>query len=105
MRHQPYQRIRSSFRDFALEPGQLRALEGVAWIVTEKIHGANFCVMCDGPHIECAKRREPIVEADHFFGFREVVAPLRPALLTISVDERELLVAWLREEGRDLLMA
>lgn len=74
-----YPRIRESLSDFRavdLLEGHTRRLEAVEWIATEKIHGANFCVLFDRSHVECARRRGPISAEEHFFGYRDTLAPL-----------------------------
>lgn len=38
------------------------------WVVTEKVHGANFCFLCDGTTTTCAKRTQVLDENDEFFG-------------------------------------
>ena len=40
------------------------------WIVTEKVHGANFSVHTDGQTVTFAKRRFMIEDAENFFNFR-----------------------------------
>jgi Rnl2 family RNA ligase len=45
-----------------------RASSRVEWIVTEKIHGANFCLATDGASIRCAKRKGWLPEGEDFFG-------------------------------------
>ena len=42
------------------------------WIVTEKIHGANFCFICDGNTIRCAKRKAILQSEDRFFQFQRI---------------------------------
>ena len=77
MFHESYQKIDESFESLGLTPAAARALQGAEWVVTEKLHGANFCIICDGEHIECAKRKALISPEEHFFGHRGVVAPMR----------------------------
>ena len=40
------------------------------WIVTEKIHGANFSVVADGRGTRFAKRSGELPELEDFYGFR-----------------------------------
>jgi len=42
------------------------------WIVTEKIHGANFCFICDGNTVRCAKRKAILQSEDRFFQFQRI---------------------------------
>jgi Rnl2 family RNA ligase len=41
--------------------------------VSEKIHGAHFCLVSDGKVVRAAKRKGFIEENDDFFGFRRVL--------------------------------
>ncbi len=83
MFHESYQKIDEGFESLGLTPESARALQGAEWIVTEKLHGANFCILCDGEHIECAKRKALISPEEHFFGYRAVVAPMRGEVLEL----------------------
>lgn len=49
---------------------QMRKLDSVDWVVTEKIHGANFCWICDGESVVCAKRRGFLKPKESFFGHK-----------------------------------
>ncbi|MFI8101152.1 RNA ligase family protein [Streptomyces sp. NPDC086023] len=70
-RWQPYPKI----------PSRVRLAESAGvreWVALEKVHGANFAVVCDGTGVRPAKRRELLGEGalDDFFG----VARIWPAL-------------------------
>jgi Rnl2 family RNA ligase len=60
-----------------------RALHRVPWIVTEKIHGANFCLITDGAAIRCAKRKALLEPDEDFFGHRAVLERNTPAVLRL----------------------
>lgn len=81
---QSYPRIRESFAE--LSPEQAKQLHQVSWIATEKIHGANFCILSDGSHVECAKRKGVLDASEDFFGYRDVVAPLFSTILSLYSD-------------------
>jgi Rnl2 family RNA ligase len=57
-----------------------RALRGVPWIATEKIHGANFVFVTDGREIRCAKRRGYLAPDEDFFGHRALLERMAPAI-------------------------
>eukprot|EP01125_Pyxidicula_operculata_P016580 TRINITY_DN5724_c0_g1_i1.p1 TRINITY_DN5724_c0_g1~~TRINITY_DN5724_c0_g1_i1.p1 ORF type:complete len:398 (+),score=70.13 TRINITY_DN5724_c0_g1_i1:2-1195(+) len=40
------------------------------WAAMEKVHGANFCFVCDEQSVRPAKRSDIIAEDDDFFGYR-----------------------------------
>ena len=55
-------------------------LTGGEWIVTEKIHGSNFCFSTNGKEIKCAKRNSLIEDEKSFFGHKEIQKRLEPAI-------------------------
>lgn len=66
-----------------------RALHRVPWIVTEKIHGANFCLITDGTSIHAAKRKALLEADEDFFGHRAVLDRKAPAVLRLFGLARE----------------
>ena len=55
-------------------------LEPTQWVVTEKVHGANFCLFTtDGKQCLAAKRTGPMKESDAFFGSVRFACPRAPA--------------------------
>jgi Rnl2 family RNA ligase len=61
-----------------------RALRGAEWVVTEKIHGANFCLVTDGVTIRAAKRKGFLAPGEDFFGHEAVVERLGPSVLRLA---------------------
>lgn len=47
-----------------------RISTGAKFVVTEKLHGANFSVLCDGTRSQFAKRSGVLNNAEDFFSFR-----------------------------------
>ncbi len=93
-----YPRIRESHSE--LTPEQARQIGQAEWIATEKIHGANFCILSDGEHVECAKRKAKLGATESFFGYRDVIAPMFSTILELHAEVR----AWSREHWqRDIL--
>lgn len=39
------------------------------WVVTEKIHGTNFSIMCDGENVSYGKRSGPIKPNEKFYNY------------------------------------
>ncbi|WP_103069158.1 RNA ligase family protein [Aquimarina sediminis] len=50
-----------------------RKLEKLQWVVTEKVHGANFSFIYENRKLKFAKRREYLSWKDDFFGFQLIV--------------------------------
>jgi Rnl2 family RNA ligase len=70
-----------------------RASAKVAWVVTEKIHGANFCVLTDGNEVRAAKRKALLEEGEEFFGYARVLErvrePVRRLFAALKPDHPE----------------
>ncbi len=71
----PYEKISDSLAAWLGddEAGH-RAASRAEWIVTEKIHGANFCFVTDGQEVLPAKRKAFLAEDEDFFGHRALMA-------------------------------
>ena len=65
-----------------------RASKRVEWIVTEKIHGANFCFVTDGERVRCAKRKAFLAEDEDFFGHRALLERLGGAITGVFARAR-----------------
>ncbi|MCB9703853.1 MAG: RNA ligase [Myxococcales bacterium] len=70
--HIPYDRIPEGTDAWIGDPAALRRLDRLRWAVTEKIHGANFCLVVDEDGVQAAKRKALLGEGDAFFNFQEV---------------------------------
>lgn len=74
----PYEKIAESLLAWlGDDEAAFRASRRVEWIVTEKIHGANFCLATDGAQVRCAKRKGWLSEGEDFFGHTGLLARLR----------------------------
>ncbi|HEY1012377.1 MAG TPA: RNA ligase family protein [Herpetosiphonaceae bacterium] len=79
-----YEKMAESPQEWRLDEAGFRLLGRQRWVVTEKIHGANFCLLSDGAALACANRRRLLGPGDDFFGHQAVVARLRPASLELG---------------------
>ncbi len=78
----PYEKIAESLDAWlGDDEAGYRALRGVPWIASEKIHGANFCFVTDGREIRCAKRKAFLLPGEDFFGHRALLDRLGPSVL------------------------
>jgi hypothetical protein len=87
-----YEKIPDSPQHWGLDERGFRALTKVRWVVTEKIHGANFCIVVHKDTIRCANRREFLSPGDPFYGYQRVLARLRGQVLetaTLATQDRE----------------
>jgi Rnl2 family RNA ligase len=90
MRFTGYQKMTDTPDAWRLDAAAHRRLARARWVVTEKIHGANFCFVVDGREVRGANRRELLAEGDPFFGWQAVRDRLRPALLAAFAEVRAL---------------
>ncbi len=75
-----YEKIAESSAEWRLDAAGFRALRRVPWAVTEKVHGANFCLVIEGDAVRGASRRRPLANDEPFFGWQTVRDHLAPAL-------------------------
>lgn len=57
-----------------------RALARVPWVVTEKIHGANCCLVTDGNEVRVAKRKGYLEPGEDFFAYERVLPRVEDAI-------------------------
>ncbi len=62
---------------------QYTELDKIDWIVTEKIHGANFCFIYENKKLSYGKRKENLAWNDDFFGFQLVVNKLENQIIEL----------------------
>ncbi|MBV8328734.1 RNA ligase family protein [Chryseobacterium sp.] len=68
-----YEKMPDSLKKLGLNEKDLSRMEKLKWVVTEKIHGANFSFSYENDHLRFAKRRGYLSWGDDFFGFQLVV--------------------------------
>ncbi|HEY9295271.1 MAG TPA: RNA ligase family protein [Phormidium sp.] len=68
--HISYEKIPESSNNWNLTESDYRIFKKTAWVVTEKIHGANFCIIADGSDVRFAKRKELLQPDEDFFGYQ-----------------------------------
>lgn len=56
------------------------------WVVNEKLHGANFCILSDGEQLRCAKRKALLKPGESFFGHEALIKRQREALLGCAAE-------------------
>ncbi len=87
-----YEKIPKTLKQLGLTEKALHDLGKLQWVVTEKIHGANFSFAYDNQKLLFAKRKEYLHWHDDFFGFQEVVSRLEDRVLALfeqlSLDVR-----------------
>lgn len=76
----PYEKITDSSDRWDLTVAEWKRLRRAEWVVTEKIHGANFGFVVDAGGIRCANRKDFLREGDSFFGYETIRDALTDAL-------------------------
>lgn len=84
-----YEKIAEATEEWQLDETGYRQLAKVSWVVTEKIHGANFCFSTDGHTVLCANRKHILQSTDDFFHFQRILETLqRNVLQAFSAAEK-----------------
>ncbi|BBM88004.1 RNA ligase family protein [Candidatus Uabimicrobium amorphum] len=73
LEHTSYEKISENENKWVVTEEDYRKFNKHNWVVTEKIHGANFCILSDGERVICAKRKEILNAGESFFGHANVV--------------------------------
>lgn len=58
MEFKKFSSLENTYRQNLIDKVQYEGKDGGAWIVTEKIHGANFSFWCDGIEVKTASRTQ-----------------------------------------------
>lgn len=66
-----------------LPPILIPLLDKVDWVVTEKVHGANFSFIYEQQQLSFAKRKALLSWEDDFFGFQLVAAKLEGQVISL----------------------
>ncbi|HAS42296.1 MAG TPA: RNA ligase [Microscillaceae bacterium] len=69
---QSYPKIPENWDNLQLTEQDYRLLKKTEWVVTEKIHGANFCILANEEETHFAKRKEILPEEENFFGYHQL---------------------------------
>jgi Rnl2 family RNA ligase len=75
-KYSSYDKIPEGLSQLKLNESDYRLLKKLDWVVTEKIHGANFGITTDGVKVDFAKRKELLQPGEDFFGYLNKKAQL-----------------------------
>lgn len=67
-----YEKIPESPNKWNLTESDYSAFKKTDWVVTEKIHGANFGITTDGSEVRFAKRKEFLQPDEDFFNYQSL---------------------------------
>lgn len=71
-----YEKMPKNLKGLHLSDKEQHDLNKLKWVVTEKIHGANFSFVYEDYKLRYAKRKDYLTWSDDFFGFQTVVAEM-----------------------------
>lgn len=78
-----YEKMSKSLQKLGLSERDCKRLDRVKWVVTEKVHGANFSFIYEDGRLKFAKRRDYLKWQDDFFGFQLVAQRQEGAILKL----------------------
>lgn len=78
-----YEKMPKSFKKLSLSEKEYSGLNKVQWIVTEKVHGANFSFIYQDKQLKFAKRKDLLSWKDDFFGFQMVVNNIEDRIIQL----------------------
>lgn len=79
----PYEKMPTSLKKLGLSESDIYQIGKLKWVVTEKVHGANFSFVYEDGNLKFAKRKEYLKWTDDFFGFQLVVKNLEENILQL----------------------
>ncbi|GGB94067.1 RNA ligase family protein [Dyadobacter sediminis] len=71
-----YEKILVNFKNLLQSTDTFSYLNKLEWVVTEKVHGANFSFIYSDRKLQFAKRKEMLGWKDDFFGFQLVAGKI-----------------------------
>lgn len=78
-----YEKMPNNLKKLGLSESDFSKMEKLKWVVTEKVHGANFSFVYENGSLKFAKRKEYLNWIDDFFGFQLVVSKLENNILRL----------------------
>ncbi len=81
-----YEKMPNSIKKLGLDASDFSHMEKLTWVVTEKIHGANFSFVYEKERLRFAKRKEYLSWKDDFFGFQLVVNRMEDPIIRLFED-------------------
>jgi len=81
-----YPSIENSYRDETIKEIKKFGYDLGTWVVTNKVHGANFSFWCNGEDVICAKRKSFLEPDDNFYGYQSILASYKDRVLKVTKD-------------------
>jgi len=84
-----YSSIENTFDAEFLEKTRLETPENLEYVVQEKVHGANFCIVTDGQTVVAGKRTGLIEVGEKFYDHEELLERYKPKALAMYAALKE----------------
>lgn len=78
-----YEKMPNSLKKLRLTAADYAQVNKLQWVVTEKIHGANFSFVYENQQLRFAKRKAFLSWEDDFFGFQAVASKVEHAVISL----------------------
>jgi Rnl2 family RNA ligase len=78
-----YEKMPNTLKKLGLDSNDLSKIEKYKWVVTEKVHGANFSFVYENNILKFAKRKDYLSWSEDFFGYQLVVHELVNKILRL----------------------
>ena len=78
-----YEKMPKNLKGLDLDEKAFSNLGKLKWVVTEKVHGANFSFVYEGRKLLFAKRKDYLKWTDDFFGFQTVVNDIEDRIIRL----------------------
>lgn len=84
MRFIKFSSLENTYRQNEIDRVVNHGLSKVEWMATEKIHGANFAIYCDGENIKLARRTAFLEDGESFYDSKRVAGTVEEAIKEIT---------------------
>ena len=81
-----YPSIENTYREKAIKDIKKFGFDLGTWVVTNKVHGANFSFWCDGENVICAKRTGFLKPDDNFYEYQNILENYKDRVLKATKD-------------------
>ncbi|KRD05382.1 2'-5' RNA ligase [Flavobacterium sp. Root901] len=78
-----YEKMPENFNQLGQNEKLVKNMNRLKWVVTEKIHGANFSFIYQNRNLNFAKRKEILKWNDDFFGFQAVINKTETQIISL----------------------
>ncbi len=78
-----YEKMPTNLKKLGMSDNDFSAMEKLKWVVTEKVHGANFCFIYEKGAFKYGKRKDYLAWTDDFFGFQLIVNKIENNILRL----------------------